>query len=83
MIVCHLLLLEPGRFDHLNCIAEKTELAFNYSIISVVTQVEPWVVVAFYDTQSEAFEDLKTDEDRLEQLLEPSHKPVESGPDRS
>jgi hypothetical protein len=83
MIVCHLLLLEPGRFDHLNCIMQKTGLAFNYSIINVITQVEPWVVVAFYDTQSEAFEDLKKDEDRLEQLLEPSHNPAESPLDRT
>jgi len=68
-IVCHLLLLEPGRFDRLSALNDGTGLAFDYSIIHVLTHVEPWIVVAFYDTQSTEFEDLKKDEDRLEKLI--------------
>ncbi len=74
-IVCHVLLLEPGRLDRLSALSDGNQLAFDYSIIHVLTQVEPWIVVAFYDTQSAEFEDLKKDQERLEQLLEHSREP--------
>ena len=74
MIVCHVLLLEPGRFDSLSVLGDRAELAFQYSLIHILTQVEPWIVVAFYDTESVEFEDLKKDEDRLEELLERSRR---------